>query len=528
MSINRENDNISPGGPMVSQHPSRSAATHAINGGHPPMAKRPPLKLSIPTAKHQFPVDTFSQPSTAPVHSMSKPFGINNGVKFNRTPEFGGPGTSPLANSGNGMRFGSLSKRLGEFEEIEDGFVTLGGSPLMASGFDSNGSLQIGSLTASPDHSPMIVQLMDSASVGSPGTGSSQGTGSTSSLTRLMRLSPAQLHGCYQQQHPFEEMSDLADSSGSAATPSAIGGSPTPPARGGIGHSLFGAAGGGSNASSSSSLATGGGASSALGVSGSSSAMAATNSSSSSSTAQELINSSKSSRVSSSSSSTSTSRMAKTSSTQRLMSSSLTSSSSSSTTSSSAAAIKQGLDEMQSSMAEMKNMMSHSSASQMSTSSSSTMSSTASSSQLKKMGLTSNNSSNLTELQKRLRSSMDSLDEPMTEYQVTHPDSDGEIGSLVSMAPNGIAQQNGHALMNGADTVKFEQKQMTSESKRKVVTDGFSSEQATLNSAQSKSLQAGDVQYQEEAALAAMSNKMEIDGLKTEEKGALLKVSLGL
>lgn len=124
---------------------------------------------------------------------------------------------------------------------------------------------------------------------------------------------------------------------------------------------------------------------------------------------------------------------------------------------------------------------------------------------------------------------MDSLDDPTSDYQVTHPDSDGEMSSMLTMKPSGIVQ-NGQ-MMNGgtsADTVKFEQKKMTSESKTKVVTDGFSSEQATLNSAQMKKLQAGDVQYQEQAALAAMSNKMEVDGLKTEEKGALLKEARSL
>lgn len=119
---------------------------------------------------------------------------------------------------------------------------------------------------------------------------------------------------------------------------------------------------------------------------------------------------------------------------------------------------------------------------------------------------------------------MDSLDEPMSEYQVTHPDSDGEMNSMVVKNPNGIVQ-NGQMNLNGSvDTVKFEQKKTTSESKTKVVKDGVSSEQATLNSAQMKQLHAGDVQYKEEAALAAMSNTMEVDGLKTEEKGATLKV----
>lgn len=131
---------------------------------------------------------------------------------------------------------------------------------------------------------------------------------------------------------------------------------------------------------------------------------------------------------------------------------------------------------------------------------------------------------------------MDSLDDPNPDYQVTHPDSDGEMGGSVIMMkpPNGIVVPQNGTMMNGGgssvvstgDTVKFEQKQTTSESKTKVVTDGFSSEQATVNSASSKMLQAGDVEYKEQTGLAAMSNTLEVDGVKTEEKGALLKVGV--
>ncbi|XP_055631025.1 NAD(+) hydrolase sarm1 isoform X2 [Toxorhynchites rutilus septentrionalis] len=471
MSI-KQNENISPQEVGIPQRTSMNAAV-----------KRVPLKLSIPGAKYQFPES--HQPNTAPVHPFI-------GSKLNQTPEF--ITGSPLS---AGSRFGTLSQRMGEFDQLEDGFM-LGSS--LISGFDSNGSLQIGSMTASPEHSPLLAQLME-ATGSSPGGISSQGSGSTSSITRLMRLSPAQLHGCYQH---LDEMSDLAETGNTTIGP------PTPPTR--SSQNLFNT----SNASSAAAVA----ATSANATS----TMAST-------TAQELLSSSKSSKLSSASSST-TSRMAKTSSTQRLQhmssltsssssSSSSTSSSSTSTKASSAAAIKQGLGEMQNSMAEMKNMMGHSSASQISTSSSSTMSSSSSqSSQLKKVALA-NSSSNLSELQKRLRSSMDSLDEPAPEYQVTHPDSDSE--SMVMMKPPNGVVQNSHLMNGSVDTVKFEQKKMTSESKTKVVTDNFSSEQATVNSAQMKKLQAGDVQYQEEAALAAMSNKMEVDGVKTEEKGALLK-----
>ncbi|XP_062543365.1 NAD(+) hydrolase sarm1 isoform X5 [Armigeres subalbatus] len=330
----------------------------------------------------------------------------------------------------------------------------------------------------------------------------------------------------------FKSMSDLADTGSSIAS----NGTPTVPVGTAhrIGQSLFS-----TNAPSSAGTAA------AAGLTTTGTMLANANISSS----QELLNSastsSKSSKVSSSTSSTTTttSRMAKTSSTQRLMSSSLTSSSSSSSksasssaTASSAAAVKQDLGEMQNSMAEMKNMLGHArTSSQISTSTSSsstsskmTSSECSSSSQVKKLAM-GNSSSNLVELQKRLRASMDSLDEPMTEYQVTHPDSDGEISNMIVKNPDGTMVQNGHLGMNGTvDTVKFEQKKTTSESKTKVVKDGFSREQATLNSAQMKKLHAGDVQYQEEAALAAVSNKTEVDGLKHEEKAAILNEARSL
>uniref|UniRef100_A0AAG5DBE3 ADP-ribosyl cyclase/cyclic ADP-ribose hydrolase n=1 Tax=Anopheles atroparvus TaxID=41427 RepID=A0AAG5DBE3_ANOAO len=320
------------------------------------------------------------------------------------------------------------------------------------------------------------------------------------------------------------KMSDIADT-----------GSPTPSIR----HNLF--------ASPNAPLSTT--ASGSLGGATSTSSMT---------TSQELLNSSRSSSKSSklssstsssSSSSTTTKHVEKSSSSTQRMSS-LTSSSSSST---SAAAVKQGLGEMQSSIAEMKNMMGQNSSSTSQNSSTST-SKVSSSSTIKSSAITnhhkarkmsnalSSTSSTISDLKSRLRSSMDSLDDPQADPLVTFPDSetDDDLSSMASaLKPlasanggSGMLMPNGHhhhhqALVNGCtgtvDTVKFEQKKMTSESKTKVVTDGFSSEQATINSAESKKLQAGDVEFQEQAALAAMSSRMEVDGVTAEEKGAILK-----
>nr|XP_029722442.1 sterile alpha and TIR motif-containing protein 1-like isoform X3 [Aedes albopictus] len=334
----------------------------------------------------------------------------------------------------------------------------------------------------------------------------------------------------------FKSMSDLADTDGSSNTAITASGTPTIPASTArrLGQSFFSS----SNASSSAATATAGSTTATTTMS-----TGGMLSNASISSSQELLNatssSTKSSKTSSSTSNSTTkasSRMAcETSATQRSMSSSSKSASSSATTSSTEA-IKHDLGEIKSSMAEMKNMLSNArGSSQITTSSSSTSTSSkvtssesSSSSYVKKLSM-GNSSSNLLEHQKRLRASMDSLDEPMTEYHVTHPDSDGEMTNMIVKKPDGT-MQNGHLAMNGAavDTVKFEQKKTTSESKTKVVKDGFSSEQATINSAQMKKLHAGDVQYQEEAALAAMRNQVEVDGLKHEEKAAMLKEARSL
>ncbi|XP_021698316.1 sterile alpha and TIR motif-containing protein 1 isoform X5 [Aedes aegypti] len=322
----------------------------------------------------------------------------------------------------------------------------------------------------------------------------------------------------------FKSMSDLADTDGSNTN--TANGTPTIPTATArrIGQGFFS-----SNASSS-----GAGA-------GSTTTTGTMLSNASISSSQELLNATssiKSSKTSSSTSNSTTkssSRMAcETSATQRSTSSSSKSASLSATTSSTEA-IKHDLGDMKNSMAELGNVLANTrgssqittSSSSTSTSSKMTSSESSSSSYMKKLSM-GNSSSNLLEHQKRLRASMDSLDEPMTEYHVTHPDSDGELNNMIVKKPDGT-MQNGHLAMNGTvDTVKFEQKKTTSESKTKVVKDGFSSEQATLNSAQMKKLHAGDVQYQEEAALAAMSNQVEVDGLKHEEKAAMLKEARSL
>ncbi|XP_063984471.1 NAD(+) hydrolase sarm1 isoform X3 [Diachasmimorpha longicaudata] len=75
-------------------------------------------------------------------------------------------------------------------------------------------------------------------------------------------------------------------------------------------------------------------------------------------------------------------------------------------------------------------------------------------------------------------------------------------------------------LTGGQETMKFEQKKMTSASKTKVVTDGFSAEKATANSAEMRALQAGDVSYKEESAATAAHARVEVDGVSAEKSVA--------
>ena len=132
----------------------------------------------------------------------------------------------------------------------------------------------------------------------------------------------------------------------------------------------------------------------------------------------------------------------------------------------------------------------------------------------------------------RIRSSIENLVDSDNPPLVTFPDGDDDhhdMGSCLELVNN--ASKNNKLSANGLsgscktiDTVKFEEKRTKTESKTKVITDGFSSEQATSNSAEMKRVQAGNVEYQEAKAAAATRNRMEMDGVKTEENAAVIKV----
>lgn len=58
-----------------------------------------------------------------------------------------------------------------------------------------------------------------------------------------------------------------------------------------------------------------------------------------------------------------------------------------------------------------------------------------------------------------------------------------------------------------------------------MVTDGFSAEKATANSAEMRALQAGDVSYKEQSAATAARARVELDGVSAEKSVASARVS---
>jgi hypothetical protein len=150
----------------------------------------------------------------------------------------------------------------------------------------------------------------------------------------------------------------------------------------------------------------------------------------------------------------------------------------------------------------------------------------------------------------RLRSSMEQLDRDdggggvsgatSPEPLVTFPDPDTPspppvTGAVCLTSPNLVVSSMppgvGHnsvstsSAASSSETVKFEQKRVTSASKTKVVTDGFSSEQAMANSTEMKRVHTGEMSYQEQSAAAAVRARLEMDGMSAEKSMALKQVS---
>jgi len=98
---------------------------------------------------------------------------------------------------------------------------------------------------------------------------------------------------------------------------------------------------------------------------------------------------------------------------------------------------------------------------------------------------------------------------------------------VVSSMPSGVGHNSvsTSTAASSSETVKFEQKRVTSASKTKVVTDGFSSEQAMANSTEMKRVHTGEMSYQEQSAAAAVRARLEMDGMSAEKSMALKQVS---
>ena len=140
----------------------------------------------------------------------------------------------------------------------------------------------------------------------------------------------------------------------------------------------------------------------------------------------------------------------------------------------------------------------------------------------------------------RLRSSMEELDREdgsvvgcvsggsSPEPLVTFPDPDTPPPVTGTVCLTNPASSIATSATSSSETVKFEQKRVTSASKTKVVTDGFSAEQAMANSTEMKRVQTGEVSYQEQSAAAAVRSKVEIEGVSAEKSMALKQVRLVL
>ncbi|XP_075164569.1 sterile alpha and armadillo motif isoform X5 [Haematobia irritans] len=253
----------------------------------------------------------------------------------------------------------------------------------------------------------------------------------------------------------------------------------------------------------------------------------------SSSSVKETSSTSSQQVVNSSSSSTTT-RVEKKSRLHHITSSSSTSSSSSSSTEMKAAALKRDMSEFKNSMSEINELALGRNASPALTGSTGTLSHHQPPSINDLSNLNALNSADaINKLKKKLRSSLENIVDGNSEPHITFPDDSDDNDMNLNMdlvkasnqlSTNGLSGSKGTLV----DTVKFEEKRTKTESKTKVITDGFSSEQATSNLAESKRLQTGDIDYQQAKAAAATRNRMEVDGVKTEENAAVIHEALSL
>ncbi|XP_059481143.1 NAD(+) hydrolase sarm1 isoform X3 [Neocloeon triangulifer] len=193
-----------------------------------------------------------------------------------------------------------------------------------------------------------------------------------------------------------------------------------------------------------------------------------------------------------------------------------------------ASSVKSDLSELQSSISEMKNL------------SSVTTQQSSSNFRSAATALTSAAAGALNGVSDLLRSSIEQLDvegdglgdadctngEPIITFpEPETPTTPPAIGALTS--PNLVVNSMALAGTNNSSTtasseMKFEQKRVTSATKTKVVTDSFSAEQASSNSAEMRRLHTGEMSFQQQTAAAAVRARLEMEGV-TAEKSAAIK-----
>lgn len=125
----------------------------------------------------------------------------------------------------------------------------------------------------------------------------------------------------------------------------------------------------------------------------------------------------------------------------------------------------------------------------------------------------------MTTIQNKIRSSLENLvDDP--EPVVTFPD-ENKVNELHNELTTDENLEN--TRLSSVDRMKYEEKRTMNTSKTKFLSNGFSSEQAMTNAAETKKLQTGDLEFKEAKAIAAVKNRFEMDGLKTEEANAVVQ-----
>ncbi|KAL9908044.1 sterile alpha and armadillo motif isoform 1-T5 [Glossina fuscipes fuscipes] len=506
------------------------------------LAARQTLRLAIPRqsedTSNTLAANTIlfknspSQLPPAPILKRSTPFNPTNLSTSSQIPL---KSTSPLdsqtlpnvllTNNDNTATPSNCSSN-GKFLSLRNPSITLNSTDIC-----KNNELFAFAKELSPsvtgDRSPVFTASISPNTNTANNSNNNNGTGSPNNqLNRLFNLSPSALRS-------YGNMSDFSDSSQSGVISPATSfienfhkkngstmssSSPNMSTIGTTSPAINGTVvgGGGSSMGTAGTLAT------TLGRQINTSSSSSSSVKETSSTSQQVVNSS----------SSTTTRVEKKSRLHQITSSSSSSSSSSTSTEMKAAALKRDMSEFKNSMSEINDLAlgRGNTGTPALTSSTSTLSHHQPPSINDLSNLNNLNSSDaITKLKKKIRSSLENIVDDDIQPKIKFPDDDDEEMNMDLVEASNQLSGNG---LNGTnvtvDTVKFEEKRTKTESKKKFVTDGFSSEQATSNLAESKRLQAGDIDFQQATAAAATRNRLEVDGVKAEENAAVIHEALSL